>query len=33
VAQDLSIIMTGPVEEVFEGILSPDLRRRLMEVQ
>ena len=33
VAPDLSIIMTGPVEEVFEGMLSPDLRRRLMEVQ
>lgn len=33
VAKDLSIIMTGPVEEVFEGALSPDLRRRLMEVQ
>lgn len=33
VAQDLSIIMTGPVEEVFEGALSPDLRRRLAEVQ
>jgi diaminopimelate epimerase len=33
VAPDLSIIMTGPVEEVFEGVLSPDLRRRLMEVQ
>jgi diaminopimelate epimerase len=33
VASDLSIIMTGPVEEVFEGTLSPDLRRRLAEVQ
>lgn len=33
VAQDLSIIMTGPVEEVFEGTLSADLRRRLAEVQ
>jgi len=33
VAPDLSIIMTGPVEEVFEGTLSPDLRRRLAEVQ
>jgi diaminopimelate epimerase len=33
VAKDLSIIMTGPVEEVFEGVLSPDLRRRLAEVQ
>ena len=33
VAPDLSITMTGPVEEVFVGMLSPDLRRRLMEVQ
>lgn len=33
VAPDLSIIMTGPVEEVFVGALSPDLRLRLMEVQ
>jgi diaminopimelate epimerase len=33
VGPDLSIIMTGPVEEVFVGMLSPDLRRRLMEVQ
>jgi diaminopimelate epimerase len=33
VATDLSIIMTGPVEEVFVGSLSPDLRRRLVEVQ
>jgi len=33
VAQDLAIIMTGPVEEVFEGTLSADLRRRLTEVQ
>jgi len=33
VASDLSITMTGPVEEVFVGMLSPDLRRRLMEVQ
>ncbi len=33
VADDLSIIMTGPVEEVFVGSLSPDLRRRLVEVQ
>jgi diaminopimelate epimerase len=33
VGADLSIIMTGPVEEVFVGMLSPDLRRRLMEVQ
>lgn len=33
VADDLSIIMTGPVEEVFVGTLSPDLRRRLVEVQ
>lgn len=33
VSGDLSIIMTGPVEEVFVGLLSPDLRRRLVEVQ
>ncbi|MGH7681983.1 MAG: diaminopimelate epimerase [Candidatus Eiseniibacteriota bacterium] len=33
VEDNLSIIMTGPVEEVFAGTLSPDLRRRLMEVQ
>jgi diaminopimelate epimerase len=33
VGPDLSIIMTGPVEEVFVGRLSPDLRRRLVEVQ
>jgi diaminopimelate epimerase len=29
VAQDLSIVMTGPVEEVFTGTLSPDLRAKL----
>jgi diaminopimelate epimerase len=33
VGDDLAIIMTGPVEEVFVGSLSPDLRRRLVEVQ
>lgn len=33
VDDDLSIIMTGPVEEVFAGTVSPDLRRRLLEVQ
>ncbi len=33
VADDLSIIMTGPVEEVFVGMLSQDLRQRLLEVQ
>jgi diaminopimelate epimerase len=33
IEKDLSIIMTGPVEEVFVGSLSPDLRRRLIEVQ
>jgi diaminopimelate epimerase len=33
VADNLSIVMTGPVEEVFVGVLSPDLRRRLVEVQ
>lgn len=29
VSADLSIVMRGPVEEVFVGTLSPDLRRRL----
>lgn len=29
VREDLSLVLTGPVEEVFEGTLSPDLRRRL----
>ncbi len=29
VAQDLSIVMKGPVEEVYAGTLSPDLRSRL----
>ncbi len=33
VGPDLELIMTGPVEEVFEGTLSPDLRQRLMEMQ
>jgi diaminopimelate epimerase len=33
VAEDLDLIMTGPVEEVATGILSPDLRARLMEIQ
>jgi diaminopimelate epimerase len=33
VSADLAIIMTGPVEEVFVGVLSPDLRQRLIEVQ
>lgn len=31
--KDLDLIMTGPVEEVFEGTLSPDLRQRLVEMQ
>ena len=29
VATDLSIVMKGPVEEVFTGMLSPDFRARL----
>ncbi|HEU4333464.1 MAG TPA: diaminopimelate epimerase [Candidatus Eisenbacteria bacterium] len=29
VAKDLSLVMKGPVEEVFTGSLSPDLRSRL----
>jgi diaminopimelate epimerase len=33
VGSDLTLIMTGPVEEVFEGTLSPDLRQRLLEMQ
>jgi len=33
VGADLTLIMTGPVEEVFEGTLSPDLRQRLLEMQ
>jgi len=32
-SKDLDLIMTGPVEEVFEGTLSPDLRQRLVEMQ
>ena len=33
VGSDLTLIMTCPVEEVFEGTLSPDLRQRLLEMQ
>jgi diaminopimelate epimerase len=33
VADDLDIVMTGPVEEVATGILSPDLISRLREIQ
>jgi hypothetical protein len=33
IGPDLDLVMTGPVEEVFEGTLSPDLRQRLMEMQ
>jgi diaminopimelate epimerase len=33
VASDLNLIMTGPVEEVYLGTLSPDLRQRLLEIQ
>lgn len=32
VAEDLSIVMKGPVEEVFTGSLSPDLAKRLREI-
>ena len=32
VGPDLTLVMTGPVEEVFEGTLSPDLRQRLIEM-
>lgn len=30
VGKDLSIVMKGPVEEVFVGTVSPDLRKRLL---
>lgn len=30
VGPDRSIVLVGPVEEVFSGVLSPDLRRRLL---
>ncbi len=33
VAEDLDLIMTGPVEEVATGMLSPDLAERLLEIQ
>lgn len=33
VGPDLDLVMTGPVEEVYEGTLSPDLRQRLTEMQ
>jgi diaminopimelate epimerase len=33
VGEDLDLVMTGPVEEVFSGMLSVDLRTRLLEVQ
>jgi diaminopimelate epimerase len=33
VADDLDLIMTGPVEEVATGFLSPDLCARLLEIQ
>lgn len=33
VAEDLNIVMTGPVEEVATGMLSPDLSARLLEIQ
>ena len=33
VAPDLNLVMTGPVEEVYVGTLSPDLRQRLLEMQ
>ena len=29
IAPDLGLVLKGPVEEVFTGVLSPDLRRRL----
>jgi len=33
VGADLSIVMKGPVEEVFVGTLSPDLRERLLSLR
>ncbi|HYJ31619.1 MAG TPA: diaminopimelate epimerase [Candidatus Binatia bacterium] len=33
VADDLDLVMTGPVEEVATGMLSPDLVARLLEIQ
>jgi diaminopimelate epimerase len=33
VAEDLDLVMTGPVEEVAIGVLSPDLSARLLEIQ
>jgi len=33
VAEDLDLVMTGPVEEVAVGVLSPDLAARLLEIQ
>lgn len=33
VGPDLSLVMTGPAEEVYVGVLSPDLRQRLTEMQ
>lgn len=32
VASDLAVVMQGPVEEVFVGSLSPDLRERLLSL-
>ena len=33
IGPDLSLVMTGPAEEVYVGVLSPDLRQRLTEMQ
>ena len=33
VGPDLGLVMTGPAEEVYIGVLSPDLRQRLTEMQ
>lgn len=33
VAADLDLVMTGPVEEIATGMLSPDLAARLLEIQ
>jgi diaminopimelate epimerase len=33
IGKDLDLVMTGPTEEVYVGVLSPDLRQRLTEMQ
>ena len=33
IGKDLDLVMTGPTEEICVGVLSPDLRQRLTEMQ